>query len=97
MAVYSISSINVKDWDAYHKYMKQVPSIIKKYGGKYLVRGGNIISDNTSWHPNRIVILEFPNKEKMDAFRNSEEYKPVAEIRKKAASTEGFTVEGYDE
>ena len=39
MSVYSISSINVKDWDAYAEYMKLVPAVIKKYGGKYLVRG----------------------------------------------------------
>ena len=37
MSVYSISSINVKDWDAYAEYMKLVPAVIKKYGGKYLV------------------------------------------------------------
>ncbi len=48
MSVYSISSINVKDWDAYAEYMKLVPAVIKKYGGKYLVRGGEIISDNTT-------------------------------------------------
>ena len=35
MSVYSISSINVKDWDAYAEYMKLVPAVIKKYGGKY--------------------------------------------------------------
>ena len=55
MSVYSISSINVKDWDAYAEYMKLVPAVIKKYGGKYLVRGGEIISDNTTWNPQRIV------------------------------------------
>ena len=36
MSVYSISSINVKDWDAYAEYMKLVPAVIKKYGGKYI-------------------------------------------------------------
>ena len=61
MAVYSISSINVKDWETYEKYMKKVPSIIEKYGGKYLVRGGEILADDTTWQPKRIVMLEFPH------------------------------------
>ena len=40
VSVYSISSITVKDWDTYREYMKHVPAIIEKYGGRYLVRGG---------------------------------------------------------
>ncbi len=96
MSVYSIASITVNDWDAYGEYMKQAAPIIESYGGKYLVRGGEILADNTTWHPKRVVILEFPTIEQMNAFRDSDEYKPVAEIRHKAAESEGFTVVGYD-
>ena len=96
MSVYSISSITVKDWDTYREYMKHVPAIIEKYGGRYLVRGGEIISDDTSWKPERVVILEFPDLAQMKAFRDSDEYKPVAELRHKAADTEGFVVTGLD-
>ena len=92
MAVYSISSINVKDWDMYLEYMKHVPPIIEQYGGRYLVRGGEIIADNTDWELKRIVILEFPTIDQMNAFRNSPEYAPVAAIRHEAAVTVGFTV-----
>ena len=88
VSVYSISSITVKDWDTYREYMKHVPAIIEKYGGRYLVRGGEIISDDTSWQPERVVILEFPDLAQMKAFRDSDEYKPVAELRHKAADTE---------
>ena len=97
MAVYSISSIDVKDWDAYAEYMKLVPAVIRKYGGKYLVRGGEILSDNTTWNPKRIVILEFPTIEDMNSFRDSEDYKPVAAIRIKASDSESFVVEGFKE
>ena len=97
MAVYSISSIDVKDSDAYAEYMKLVPVVIKKYGGKYLVRGGEIISDNTTWNPKRIVILEFPTIADMNSFRDSEDYKPVAAIRIKASERESFVVEGFKE
>ncbi|MCL0055914.1 DUF1330 domain-containing protein [Dehalococcoidia bacterium] len=96
MSVYSISSITVKDWDTYREYMNHVPAIIEKYGGRYLVRGGDIISDDTSWQPQRVVILEFPDLAQMKAFRDSDEYKPVAELRHKAADTEGFVVTGFD-
>ena len=94
VSVYSISSITVKDCDTYREYMKHVPPNIEKYGGRYLVRGGEIISDDTSWQPERVVILEFPDLAQMKAFRDSDEYKPVAELRHKAADTEGFVVAG---
>ena len=94
MSVYSISSITVKDWDTYREYMKHVPAIIEKYGGRYLVRGGEIISDDTSWQPERVVILEFPDLAQMKAFRDSDEYKPVGELRHKEADTEGYVVAG---
>ena len=96
VSVYSISSITVKDWGTYREYMNHVPAIIEKYGGRYLVRGGDIISDDTSWQPQRVVILEFPDLAQMKAFRDSDEYKPVAELRHKAADTEGFVVTGFD-
>ena len=56
--------------------------------------GGEIISDDTSWQPERVVILEFPDLAQMKAFRDSDEYKPVEELRHKAADTEGFVVAG---
>ena len=96
MSVYSISSITVKDWDTYREYMKRASEIVAMYGGKYLVRGGEILANSTSWNLERVVILEFPTIERMNAFRGSDEYKPVAELRYKAADTEGFTVAGYN-
>ena len=58
MAVYSISSINVKDWDKYQEYMKHVPAIIEQYGGRYLVRGGEIIADNHTKYNNLDEIID---------------------------------------
>ena len=95
MAVYSISSIEVKNWDMYEKYMKLVPDVIHNHGGKYLVRGGEVIADSTNWHPKRVVILEFPDIESLNKFRDSDDYKPVANLRHKAATTESFVVIGY--
>jgi uncharacterized protein (DUF1330 family) len=93
MAAYSISSINVKDWDKYKVYMDKVPAVIQKYGGRYVVRGGEIISNNTGLELKRIVILEFPSVDQLNAFRNSPEYVPLSDIREKASDTIGFTVQ----
>jgi len=96
VSVYSIVNITVNDWDAYQTYMEQVPAVIAQYGGKYIVRGGDIIDDTTTWQPNRLVIVEFPTLEQLNAFKTSNEYKPVAAIRERAAKSEGFVVVGYN-
>ena len=42
------------------------------------------------------VILEFPSKEKLDQWQNSEEYKPVKKIRLEASSSKSIIIESGD-
>jgi len=94
MKIYVISEIFVNDEDQYKKYMKLVPDTIKKYGGKYLVRGGDILNNNLDWTPKgRIIVLEFPSIEKLDLWQNSDEYKPVKEIRLNSSTSQSITIE----
>jgi uncharacterized protein (DUF1330 family) len=96
MSVYVIADIDIKDRDAYIEYQKLVPPIIKKYGGRYLVRGGTIIPGEGEWDLTRIIILEFPTFEDAQAMLTSEEYAPVGAIRHNAAVSRSFMVEGVD-
>ena len=41
MPAYVIVQINVTNSENYKEYLKNVTSIVEKYGGKYIVRGGN--------------------------------------------------------
>ena len=53
----------------------------KKFGGKFLVRAGEFqIFDGETNFP-RIIILKFPSYEKALEWYNSEEYKPIKQIR----------------
>lgn len=94
MAVYAIAEITIKDAEAYAEYQRRVPAIIEKYGGRYLVRGGEVTPGEGDWAPGRIVILEFPDMDALGRFATSPEYAPVAEIRHRAADTRSFVVQG---
>ena len=96
MSVYIIADITIKDRDAYTEYQRLVPSIIEKFGGRYLVSGGEVISEVGEWGLSRIVMLKFPSAADAQAFSTSDEYAPVAEIRHKAADTRSFMVEGIE-
>jgi len=94
MAVYIVVDIDVEDRDAYEEYRKLVSPLIEKYGGRYIVRGGKITPGEGDWDLHRVVILEFPSAERATAMLTSDEYAPVAEIRRNAAVSKTFIVEG---
>ena len=95
MSVYTVAEITVKDPEAYAEYQAKVPATIEMYGGRYLVRGGNVTPGEGGWSPNgRIIILEFPDIESLQKWATSPEYAPVAEIRHRAADSKSFMVEG---
>ena len=94
MSVYMVVDIEVKDQEAYEEYRKLVPPLIEKYGGRYLVRGGEITSVEGDWDLHRVVILEFPSVDQAMELFTSDEYAPVAAIRRRAADSKIFIVEG---
>jgi uncharacterized protein (DUF1330 family) len=96
MSVYVVAHILIKDREASGEYQQLVPALIEKYGVRYLVRGGNIISGENECGLTQIVMLEFPSVTDEQAMLTSDEYAPVAAIRNRAAVSKTFIVEGID-
>jgi uncharacterized protein (DUF1330 family) len=94
MSAIIVVDITVHDAEKYAEYVKQVPVLIERHQGKYLVRGGEVEVIEGSWEPQRLVILEFPSASLAQAFLGDPDYQPVAEIRHAAASTNLILVEG---
>ena len=94
MAAYVIVEVNVTDPQLFAEYAKGVPATIAAYGGKYLVRGGAVETKEGGWTPNRIVTLEFPSMDQARKWYGSAEYKPLLEMRLRAASAKLILVEG---
>jgi uncharacterized protein (DUF1330 family) len=94
MAAYLIGEIEVTDPATYEDYRKQVPAVVTKYGGKFIVRGGKVESVEGGWSPKRIVVLEFPTLEQAQKFYRSTEYAPLITLRQKASRGKIIIVEG---
>ena len=94
MAVYFIVDVDVHDVAAMREYIDRVPAIIRKYGGRYLVRGGNYEVLEGEWRPARVVVVEFPSAEQAKLFYRSEDYKGFLETRLRATKSHGILVEG---
>jgi len=95
MPVYMIIEIKVMDNELYNRYADKVPEIVKKYGGRYLIRGGKVIPMFGNWNPERIVLIEFETEEQLRNCFYSAEYLKIAPFRENSTITKSVIVNGY--
>ncbi len=94
MAAYVIAEVEVHDGDRYETYKRMVPPTLAAYGGRFVVRGGEVETLEGGWSPGRLVILEFPSAERAKAWWDSEEYAAAKALRQATAQTRMIVVAG---
>jgi len=97
MPGYVVVQIEVTDPINYEKYKELAPPSIRKYGGRYLVRGEPVETLEGKWSPKRFVILRFDSKEQAKAWWSSAEYREAKLLRQACARTEMICVQGPDD
>ena len=92
---YWIARVDVKNEEGYKPYAAANPAIFKKYGGRFLVRGGkfNIAEGSTRA---RNVVIEFPDYAAALACYRSPEYQENIKVRVPHSTIELIVIEGYD-
>jgi uncharacterized protein (DUF1330 family) len=93
---YLIAQIDVHDPDSYSKYTAQTPGIAGAYGGKFIVRAGQMETLEGAAAGPRVVVIEFPSYARAQEFYNSAEYQAIVGIRHAASTGSAFIVEGAD-
>ena len=88
MAAYVIVRVEVSDKEQYKKYIALTPASITKFGGRFIVRGGETISLEGDEDKRRIVILEFPTLKRAEEWYHSEDYQAAKKVRAGAAEAE---------
>lgn len=94
MPAYIIARIEVTDWDQYRQYTNATPEVIARFGGKFIVRAGQMVNLEGPEETRRIVVIEFPSLDQAQAFFNSPEYTEVKKLRLGAATGQFFAIEG---
>jgi len=103
--VFMVLDITVHDTAMYEQYRKNVEPLIKKYGGKYLVRSGGMAFDKDpehqvipvqgNWNPNRFIIVQWNSIESLQKFSTSAECIAIAALRDNSAVTKSIIVKEY--
>ncbi len=94
MPAYVIVEIDIVDPVGYEEYKKLADATVKKYSGKYIVRGGKAETLEGDWDPKRIVVLEFESTDRAKEWLNCEEYREPRKMRHRTAKTKMILVEG---
>ena len=93
--VYYIAEIDVTNADAYMKeYVPKAQATIKAAGGRFLAAGGKVTAIEGAPPKQRVAVQVWDSMEKIQAWRNSKEYKEARKIGDKYAKFRAFTVEG---
>jgi uncharacterized protein (DUF1330 family) len=92
---YWIARVDVSNDEGYKSYAAANPAIFKKFGGRFVIRGGRFdaVEGNSR---SRNVVVEFPDYDSALACYRSPEYQE--NIKRRLAHSVGdiLIIEGYD-
>ena len=94
MAGYIIARIKVTDPAQYKNYTDVTPGLIERFGGRFIVRGGETVTLEGPEESGRVVVIEFASLDRAKAFYESAEYQAAARLREGAASAQFIAVAG---
>jgi uncharacterized protein (DUF1330 family) len=94
MAAYIIAEVTITDPQGYEQYRQMVPATVAKYGGTFVVRGGQLEKLEGDWEPKRLVIIEFESAERAKQWWASEDYREAKALRQRTAQTNMIVIEG---
>ncbi len=91
---YWIAFADVTDPEGYKAYIVENAAALRKYGARFLVRGGQ--TEAAEGHPrSRVVVIEFPSFQAAQDCYRSPEYARAMALRHGRALVDLAIVEGY--
>ena len=94
MSAYLIAEHRIADKARFEEYRRLVAPMIERFGGRYVTRPGSHRILDGNWHPDRVVIIEFPDMTALNAWYQSSEYQPLIALRRGAGADVLIAIEG---
>lgn len=93
MVAYWVARVTVTDPEAYAAYAERATTALQSFGGKFLARGGRVVTLEGEDFP-RSVVVEFPSFDEAVACYNSPAYQEAKALQEGAAIRNISIVEG---
>ena len=94
MKAYLVLDLTVNDFAGFRRYIAEIPAFIAKHSGRYIVQGTEPTTIEGDWKPDRMVILEFPEREKAEAFLGDPKAQDLFEVRHATTTSKLVLVDG---
>ena len=94
MKAYLVLDLTVNDFDGFREYIAEIPAFIEKHSGKYIIRGVEPTTIEGDWKPDRLVVIEFPCREKVEAFLGDPDIQDLFEVRHKTTTSKLVLADG---
>ncbi len=94
MVAYFIAQIAWDSPEARQAYITGLTGMVEKQGGRFIVTSSEAHVAEGKWLPGRLVVIEFPSMQALRGWYDSEEYRPLLELRLKSSRSEAIMVEG---
>ena len=92
---YWIAHVDVNDPEGYKAYVAANAEPLRKYGARFLVRGGRFEGVEGESRA-RNAVVEFPSYQAAVDCWQSPEYQRAIQLRKDVATADLIVIEGYD-
>lgn len=94
MSAYMVISVTPEDEDKMRDYESRTLDVVARYGGRPIARDTDCFVLEADRRPAIGVIIEFPDKQAVRDFYESEEYRPLKEFRHTFATASALVVAG---
>ena len=94
MPAYVIVNVDVLDEEAGWAYAPVAQQSILSHGGRYLVAGPTPEPVEGAWDFSRLLVIEFPDMDRIREWYDSPEYRRAREMRKSTARVRMLFAEG---
>ena len=95
---YVIAHLTLTNPDQFmSEYVSKVGAVVEAFGGKYLVRGGDISYQEGESVGDRTAVIEFPSRDAAHAWINSGQYQAIVKARTENSTGSLIIIDGVPE
>ena len=81
MSVYAMAQISIHDRARYERYVARFMSVLAPFDGRLLAADESPTVVEGSWPHQKVILLEFPNRQEFERWAQSPEYTEIAKDR----------------
>ena len=94
MKAYLVLDLAINDFAGFRDYIAAIPAHIARHDGRYIVQGVEPTCIEGDWRPQRMVIIEFPERSKAEAFLSDPTIQDLFKVRHETTTSKLVLVDG---